>query len=89
MTDADPVVAARTRVVLGVGGGIAAYKAAELTRLFVKAGSEVVSGAHAGSRVKARMSPWVMSRRVSSSPVRNLCLAEDGLTPNWKTTPSR
>ena len=33
MTDADPVVAAPTRVVLGVGGGIAAYKAAELLRL--------------------------------------------------------
>ncbi len=30
-----------TRVVLGVTGGIAAYKAAELTRLFVKAGVQV------------------------------------------------
>src|SRR5947208_5503941 len=30
------------RVLLGVTGGIAAYKAAELTRLFVKAGHEVI-----------------------------------------------
>ncbi len=29
------------RIVLGVSGGIAAYKAAELTRLFVKAGADV------------------------------------------------
>ena len=29
------------RVVLGVAGGIAAYKAATLTRLFVKAGADV------------------------------------------------
>ena len=29
------------KIVLGVSGGIAAYKAAELTRLFVKAGAEV------------------------------------------------
>ncbi|HET7902755.1 MAG TPA: bifunctional phosphopantothenoylcysteine decarboxylase/phosphopantothenate--cysteine ligase CoaBC [Candidatus Nanopelagicales bacterium] len=41
MTDADPVVAARTRVVLGVGGGIAAYKAAELLRLFSESGHDV------------------------------------------------
>jgi phosphopantothenoylcysteine decarboxylase/phosphopantothenate--cysteine ligase len=33
-----PQTAAPLRVVLGVTGGIAAYKAAELTRLFVKAG---------------------------------------------------
>ena len=30
-----------TRIVLGVTGGIAAYKVAELTRLFVKAGTVV------------------------------------------------
>jgi phosphopantothenoylcysteine decarboxylase/phosphopantothenate--cysteine ligase len=30
-----------TRIVLGITGGIAAYKAAELTRLFVKAGTDV------------------------------------------------
>ncbi len=41
MTDADPVVAPRTRVVLGVGGGIAAYKAAELLRLFAESGHDV------------------------------------------------
>ena len=41
MTDADPVVAARTRVVLGVGGGIAAYKAAELLRLLSESGHDV------------------------------------------------
>lgn len=29
------------RIVLGVTGGIAAYKACELTRLFKKAGAEV------------------------------------------------
>jgi phosphopantothenoylcysteine decarboxylase/phosphopantothenate--cysteine ligase len=38
---APPQPAAPTRVVLGVTGGIAAYKAAELTRLFVKAGMAV------------------------------------------------
>ena len=32
-----------TRIVLGLTGGIAAYKAAELTRLFVKAGSPSMS----------------------------------------------
>ncbi len=31
-----------TRILLGVTGGIAAYKACELTRLFVKAGDEVI-----------------------------------------------
>jgi len=30
-----------SRIVLGITGGIAAYKAAELTRLFVKAGVTV------------------------------------------------
>ncbi|HIN89067.1 MAG TPA: bifunctional 4'-phosphopantothenoylcysteine decarboxylase/phosphopantothenoylcysteine synthetase, partial [Porticoccaceae bacterium] len=29
------------RILLGITGGIAAYKCAELTRLFVKAGAEV------------------------------------------------
>ena len=29
------------RILLGITGGIAAYKAAELTRLFVKAGADV------------------------------------------------
>src|SRR4029079_14608731 len=41
MTATSPIETAPaplTRVVLGVTGGIAAYKAAELTRLFVKAG---------------------------------------------------
>ena len=41
MTDADPVVPARPRVVLGVGGGIAAYKAAELLRRFTESGHDV------------------------------------------------
>jgi phosphopantothenoylcysteine decarboxylase / phosphopantothenate---cysteine ligase len=45
MTDGDPVVdatpRARPRVVLGVGGGIAAYKAAELLRLFTESGHDV------------------------------------------------
>ncbi|MBK6394858.1 MAG: bifunctional phosphopantothenoylcysteine decarboxylase/phosphopantothenate--cysteine ligase CoaBC [Betaproteobacteria bacterium] len=38
---ADPAPAPLARVVLGVTGGIAAYKAAELARLFVKAGVAV------------------------------------------------
>ena len=38
---ADPAPAPLARVVLGVTGGIAAYKAAELARLFVKAGIAV------------------------------------------------
>src|SRR5215472_11565756 len=37
MTDAPPPV----RVVLGVGGGIAAYKACELLRLFTESGHRV------------------------------------------------
>jgi phosphopantothenoylcysteine decarboxylase/phosphopantothenate--cysteine ligase len=37
MTASSPL----TRIVLGITGGIAAYKAAELTRLFVKAGIDV------------------------------------------------
>ena len=45
MSDGDPVVdaapRARPRVVLGVGGGIAAYKAAELLRLFTESGHDV------------------------------------------------
>jgi phosphopantothenoylcysteine decarboxylase/phosphopantothenate--cysteine ligase len=41
MTDADPVVASRPRVVLGVGGGIAAYKAAELLRRLAETGHDV------------------------------------------------
>ncbi|MFO1307123.1 MAG: bifunctional phosphopantothenoylcysteine decarboxylase/phosphopantothenate--cysteine ligase CoaBC [Burkholderiales bacterium] len=41
MADPAPVPAPLARVVLGVTGGIAAYKAAELARLFVKAGVAV------------------------------------------------
>jgi phosphopantothenoylcysteine decarboxylase/phosphopantothenate--cysteine ligase len=46
MTDGDPVVdtpdpRAKPRVVLGVGGGIAAYKAAELLRRFAESGHDV------------------------------------------------
>ena len=41
MSDHGPAAPSLTRVVLGVTGGIAAYKAAELTRLFVKAGVAV------------------------------------------------
>jgi phosphopantothenoylcysteine decarboxylase/phosphopantothenate--cysteine ligase len=41
MNDADPVVPSRPRVVLGVGGGIAAYKAAELLRRLSETGHDV------------------------------------------------
>ena len=41
MTDPRAVPLHGKRIVLGVGGGIAAYKAAELLRLFTKAGAEV------------------------------------------------
>lgn len=41
MTDADPVVPSLPRVVLGVGGGIAAYKAAELLRRLSETGHDV------------------------------------------------
>ena len=40
MTDPRAVPLHGKRIVLGVGGGIAAYKAAELLRLFTKAGAE-------------------------------------------------
>ena len=39
--DARAAPLSRKRVVLGVAGGIAAYKAAELTRLLTTAGAEV------------------------------------------------
>src|SRR3954451_6595128 len=39
-----------SRILLGVTGGIAAYKAAELTRLLVKAGHEVVPLVTVGAR---------------------------------------
>lgn len=41
MTTSDAAVPARPRVVLGVGGGIAAYKAAELLRAFTESGHDV------------------------------------------------
>ena len=41
MTDPRAVPLQGKRIVLGVGGGIAAYKAAELLRLFTKAGADV------------------------------------------------
>ncbi|HET7845264.1 MAG TPA: flavoprotein, partial [Xanthomonadales bacterium] len=40
MTDSTPP-RTRTRVLLGIGGGIAAYKAAELARRLQDAGAEV------------------------------------------------
>lgn len=41
MTAADPAAPPRPRVVLGVGGGIAAYKAAELLRRLAETGHDV------------------------------------------------
>ncbi|MFN8170138.1 MAG: bifunctional phosphopantothenoylcysteine decarboxylase/phosphopantothenate--cysteine ligase CoaBC [Candidatus Nanopelagicales bacterium] len=41
MTAADPAAPPRPRVVLGVGGGIAAYKAAELLRRLAESGHDV------------------------------------------------
>jgi phosphopantothenoylcysteine decarboxylase/phosphopantothenate--cysteine ligase len=41
MTHRDAADASRTRVVLGVSGGIAAYKAAQLLRLFTESGHDV------------------------------------------------
>lgn len=40
-TDAEMQTLTNKRILLGITGGIAAYKCAELTRLFVKAGAEV------------------------------------------------
>ena len=39
-----------SRILLGVTGGIAAYKACELTRLLVKAGHEVIPLVTPGAR---------------------------------------
>ena len=50
------------RVLLGVTGGIAAYKACELTRLFVKAGHEVTPVADARGR-EVRHRPDVRGAR--------------------------
>jgi phosphopantothenoylcysteine decarboxylase/phosphopantothenate--cysteine ligase len=41
MSESELSALSGRRIVLGISGGIAAYKSAELTRLFVKAGAEV------------------------------------------------
>jgi phosphopantothenoylcysteine synthetase/decarboxylase len=41
VTSAEPAAPAGARVVLGVAGGIAAYKACELVRLFTESGHSV------------------------------------------------
>ena len=63
-------------VLLGVTGGIAAYKACDLTRLFVRAGHEVIPlVTHGAERfVQPRDLPW-RSRTGSAdeSPYPHLC----------------
>ena len=52
------------RIVLGITGGIAAYKAAELTRLLVKAGAEVdVVLTEAGARFVSAVTFQALSGR--------------------------
>ncbi|MFO1414433.1 MAG: bifunctional phosphopantothenoylcysteine decarboxylase/phosphopantothenate--cysteine ligase CoaBC [Burkholderiales bacterium] len=64
MSAPDSATPSLTRVVLGVTGGIAAYKAAELTRLFVKAGVTVdVVMTGAATRFVAPMTFQALSGR--------------------------
>ena len=61
------------RILLGITGGIAAYKACELVRLLVKAGHDVLplpTPRRGPLRpARRRSSPWRASRR-ASTPIR-------------------
>src|SRR5213082_2276869 len=58
------------RILLGVSGGIAAYKACELTRLLVKAGHEVVPLVTRGAqRFVAEQTFLALARRPASEDV--------------------
>src|SRR5438067_13545160 len=53
-----------SRILVGVSGGIAAYKACELTRLFVKAGHEVIPLVTPGAERSVRPEPFAgLARR--------------------------
>src|ERR1700741_605717 len=64
MNDDAPFAPHLTRLVLGITGGIAAYKAAELTRLLVKAGVAVDVGiTEAATRFVSAMTFQALSGR--------------------------
>ena len=77
---------AHKRILLGVTGGIAAYKAAELCRLFVKAGAE-----RAGGDDRKRMP--LRHPRDDASSVGQTCLhrhvGRRVLPTTWGTSSSR
>ena len=66
------------RILLGVTGGIAAYKAAEMTRLFVKAGHEVIPLVTRGAEefVTARTFYALARRAESDDPYPHLAHAD-------------
>src|SRR5471030_2199098 len=67
-----------SRILLGVTGGIAAYKACELTRLLVKAGHEVIPLVTAGAErfVRAETFAALARRPVSADPYPHLTRAD-------------
>ena len=78
-------VSALARVVLGVTGGIAAYKAAELTRLMVKAG--IVVDVVMTDAATHFVTP-VTFQALSGRPVLT-DLWESGAAMQWATSPFR
>ncbi len=88
---------AGSRVVLGVTGGIAAYKAVEVCRRLVDAGAHVApvmtAGPRAGSSARPRCPPWRRSRcarrsGTRRSPSRTPVWAR-GPTSSWSARPRR
>ena len=66
------------RILLGVTGGIAAYKAAELCRLFVKAGADVqVAMTESASRFVTSVTLQALSGKTVYTD------AWDGRIANW------
>ncbi len=67
-----------SRILLGVTGGIAAYKACELTRLLVKAGHEVIPLVTPGAErfVRAETFSALARRPVDEDPYPHLTRAD-------------
>jgi len=67
-----------SRILLGVTGGIAAYKACELTRLLVKAGHEVIPLVTPGAErfVRAETFTALARRPVNEDPYPHLTRAD-------------
>src|SRR6266508_566519 len=76
------------RVLLGVTGGIAAYKACELTRLLVRAGHEVIPLVTRGAdRFVRRETFSALARRPrNEDPYPHLERADLSWSPRWRRT---